>query len=139
MAGIIFSIIMMMLSFVLWCCTQLLLHFDVTNSILVSGVIQLLTLNKDWSPGTRWAMFLGILAVCWILQNISLIMKVLFGLFSSFALGVLGWGWVTYDNVQQQWTVFFICVAVGIFLNVLCWMQKSENRSKAAYEAESDI
>lgn len=49
MAGIIFSIIMMMVSLVIWCCTQLLLHFDVTNSILVSGVIQLLTLNKDWS------------------------------------------------------------------------------------------
>lgn len=139
MAGIIFSIIMMMVSLVIWCCTQLLLHFDVTNSILVSGVIQLLMLNKDWSPGTRWAMFLGILAVCWILQNISLIMKVLFGLFSSFALGVLGWGWVTYDSVQQQWIVFFICVAVGIFLNVLCWMQKSENRSKATYAAESDM
>lgn len=139
MAGIIFSIIMMMVSLVIWCCTQLLLHFDVTNSILVSGVIQLLTLNKDWSPGTRWAMFLGILAVCWILQNISLIMKVLFGLFSSFALGVLGWGWVTYDSVQQQWTVFFICVAVGIFLNVLCWIQKSENGNKGTYTAESDI
>lgn len=43
------------------------------------------------------------------------------------------------DSVQQQWTVFFICVAVGIFLNVLCWMQKSENRSKATYAAESDM
>ena len=127
MVGVLCGVIIMMISFVLRFCSQLLLHFDVMNSILVSGVIQLLTLNKDWSTGMRWAIFLGIVALCWVLQNISLIMKILFGAFSTVSFGLLGWIWIPYESVQKQWAACLICVALGMFLNILCWMSKAEH------------
>ena len=124
MVSAIFSLLIMAAMFLVWCCVQLLLHFDITNSILVSGLIQILTREQPWSPTIRWCMFFGVLLVCLVLQNASKLMKILFGVFSSFVIGVFGYGWVSYETKQEQWMVTIVCMAVGALLNYFCWVRK---------------
>ena len=131
MVGVIFSLLIMVVGAVIWCCIHLIFCFDITNSLLVSVLIQILTREEPWSSTIRWCMFLGIMMICLALQNASKIMRVLFGAFSSFVIGVFGYAWVEYGSKQEQWMVTVICMLVGVFLNYLCWARKKGEEMEA--------
>ena len=124
MIGVIFSLIIMVVGAILWCCIHLIFRFDITNSILVSGMVQILTREVQWSSTMRWCIFLAVLLVCLVLQNVSKLVRFLFGSFSIFVMGVFGYAWVDYSSKREQWTVTIICMVVGALLNYFCWVQK---------------
>lgn len=99
----------------------LLSHFDVTNAILVSGVIQLLNLKSDWSTGMRWGIFLGLILLFIVIQHAFRIGRIAFSIFSIFVFGFFGYAWKNYDTRTTQLTVMAVCMAIGAILNWLSW------------------
>ncbi len=99
----------------------LLSHFDVTNAILVSGLIQLLNLKNDWSMGMRWGIFLGLILLFIVIQHTFRIGRIAFSVFSIFVFGFFGYSWKNYDSVTTQLMVMAVCMAIGAILNWLSW------------------
>ena len=99
----------------------LLTHFDVTNAILVSGLIQLLNLKSDWSTGMRLGIFLGLILLFVVIQHTFRIGRIAFSIFSIFVFGFFGYAWKNYDTRTIQLTVMAVCMAVGALLNWLSW------------------
>ena len=98
---------------------------DVTNGLLVSGIFQLVTLEKDWDPRLRLLLFVGMVVLSVVIQRVSKIASVLFALFSSACVAILGGIWKHYDSQATQYVVMGICFAVTALLNFTSWIQRS--------------
>lgn len=104
----------------------LIRRFDVTNGLLVSGVFQLLSLDKSWDPILRVGLFAGMLILSLVLQRLSKIATLLFALFSCSCAAILGGFWKYYDSQAMQYLIMGICFAVTALLNYLSWLHRTE-------------
>lgn len=100
----------------------LIRRFDITNSLLVSGVVQLVTIHNPISTGLRWVMFLGIVIVSFALQHRFKVFRFIFAAASVFAACVLAYGWIHYETVKDRNIAMGISMAVVAVLNLLSWM-----------------
>lgn len=100
----------------------LLRRFDVTNSLLVSGVVQLVTIHNPISTGIRWTMFIGIVIVSFVLQHSFKVFRVIFSVASIFAACFIAYAWKHYDTTQEQNIAMLISGAVVAVLNLISWM-----------------
>ena len=103
----------------------LIKRFDVTNGLLVSGVIQLLYLDKPWDPKMRLALFIGVVILSVLIQKFSKIGRLLFALFSCVSVAILGGIWKHYDSQTTQYVVMGICFIVTALLNYGSCMYRS--------------
>ena len=103
----------------------LIRRFDFTNGLLVSGIFQLVTLDKEWDPRLRILLFVGMVVLSVVLQRVSKIASVLFALFSCTCVAFLGGIWKHYDSQTTQYMVMGICFAVTALLNFTSWIQRS--------------
>lgn len=117
MVGFIIGIAVLILSLVFRGCIILMFRFDILNSILLSGLVQMLTKDMNWSKTTRWIMFVGILILSLVLQHTHKSMKVLLGIMSTVLLMALGYGWTTYDSKLNQILAVIVCCGIGLILN----------------------
>ncbi len=124
MVGFIIGIAVLILSLVFRGCIILMFRFDILNSILLSGLVQLLTKDMSWSKTTRWIMFVGILILSLVLQHTHKSMKVLLGIMSTVLLMALGYGWTTYDSKWNQIIVVIVCLGTGVLHNFICCNEK---------------
>ena len=117
LAANVFSFIMMILMALLRLGIYLMFHFEVTNSLLASILVQMLTYEMDISSTFRWLMFFGVLIVCLLIQGLSKIGKVVFAIFSVLIAGLLAYIFKTYDSRTTQLTVTAISMCVVGLLN----------------------
>lgn len=103
----------------------LIRRFDVTNGLLVSGIFQLLNLDKEWDPRLRLLLFIGMVILSVVVQRVSKIASLLFALFSCACVAILGGIWQHYDSQATQYMVMGICFAVTALLNFASWIQRS--------------
>ena len=115
--GVLMSIAIAILNAVLF----LLRRFDVTNSILVSGIVQMLSIDQKWNTALRWCIFLIILVACLLLQHMFKVAQILFSISSILALGFFGYVWKSYDSSLTQMLVTISCMAIGVLLNFVSW------------------
>lgn len=125
LAASVFSFALMILSMLLQLGLFLLRHFEVTNSLLASILVQLLTINVDISSTFRWLMFLGVVIVCLVIQGAFKIGRIVFAIFSICVAGILGYMWKTYDSRTAQLiaVAIWMCV-VGLLNYFSCSMNK---------------
>ena len=117
LAANVFSFIMMILMALLRLGIYLMFHFEVTNSLLASILVQMLTYEMDISSTFRWLMFFGVLIICLLIQGLSKIGKVAFAIFSILIAGLLAYIFKTYDSRTTQLTVTAISMCVVGLLN----------------------
>ena len=99
---------------------MLMLRFDILNSILLSGLVLLLTKDMEWSKTNRWIIFIALLVFSFILQHTQKSMRILLGIMSTVLLMALGYGWKDYATKMDQINVVIICLFVGSILNYVC-------------------
>lgn len=104
----------------------LIRRFDVTNGLLVSGIIQLLNLDKPWDPKVRLGLFIGVVILSVLIQKFSKIGRLLFALFSCTSVAILGGIWKHYDSQTTQYVVMGICFVVTALLNYASWIRLAE-------------
>lgn len=104
----------------------LIRRFDVTNGLLLSGLIQLVNVNREWTAGFRWVLFFAIFGISMLIQHFSKVGKVLFAVFSSISAGLIGAVWVQYDSSITRYAVMVVCFAVVAFLNYASWTGMKE-------------
>lgn len=123
MVGIIISlgilIIALLLRFVLFS----LMHIDITNSVLFSGLVVLLLIDKEWNSQVKLFLFIVFAVIGVILQHTTKILRMVYSIISVLFLGSIAYGWTNYDTVAKQLisTALFVCI--GIYLN---WISCSE-------------
>ena len=100
----------------------LIRRFDVTNSLLVSGVVQLVTIHNSISTGIRWVMFIGIVLVSFVLQHSFKVFRVIFAVASIFAACFIAYAWKHYDSVHDQNIPMLISSVIVAALNLISWM-----------------
>lgn len=120
--GVFLEIALMIFSGLVAAATFLITHFDFTNSILFSGMIQLLTIKQEITTPVRWIMFLGIFLVCLILQHTFKAGRIIFTVFSVLVFGILGYGWKTYDTKLAQYLAMAVWMLVAGMLNYVRWV-----------------
>ena len=103
----------------------LIRRFEVTNGLLVSGIFQLLNLDKEWDSKLRLLLFIGMVVLSVVIQRVSKIASLLFALFSCTCVTILGGIWKHYDSQTTQYLVMGICFAVTALLNFASWIQRS--------------
>lgn len=126
LAASVFSFGLMVLSMLLRLGLFLLRHFEVTNSLLASILVQLLTINNVWSSSFRWLLFIGVVIVCLVIQGVFKSGRIAFAIFSILVAGILGYMWKTYDSRSAQYMACAIWMSVVGLLNYLsCSMNKA--------------
>jgi len=125
MIGFIFGLIILAASFIFKGFVSLVFRFDILNALVMSGLVQLLAVNKEWGTLNRWSWFLIIFLVCFTLQRIFKRVKYIFAGVSIILIMAIGYGWTLYDSKITQFMVVLFCIVVGVFLNSLCWMRKN--------------
>lgn len=119
LAASVFSFGLMVLSMLLRLGLFLLRHFEVTNSLLASILVQLLTINNAWSSSFRWLLFIGVVIICLVIQGVFKIGRIAFAIFSILIAGILGYMWKTYDSRSAQLMACAIWMSVVGLLNYL--------------------
>ena len=125
--GVFLEIALLIISGLITVATFLITHFDFTNSILFSGLIQLLTIKQPIDTPVRWIMFLGIFLVCLILQHSFKIGRIIFTVFSVLVFGLLGYMWKEYDSKASQYLAMAVWMLVAGVLNYVRWVTMKES------------
>lgn len=124
--ALVFSIFLSIVMFVVTAVVNvglfLIRRFDVTNSLLVSGVVQLVTIHNPISTGIRWVMFIGIVLVSFVLQHSFKVFRVIFAVASIFAACFIAYAWKHYDSVHDQNIAMLISSVIVAALNLISWM-----------------
>lgn len=124
--AIVFSIFLAIFTFIASAVINigmfLLRRFDVTNSLLLSGVVQLVTIHNPISTGIRWAMFIGIVIVSFVLQHSFKVFRVIFSVASILAACFIAYAWKHYDSVHDQNIAMLISSVIVAALNLISWM-----------------
>lgn len=124
--GVFLEIALMIFSGLVAAATFLITYFDFTNSILFSGMIQLLTIKQEITTPVRWIMFLGIFLVCLILQHTFKVGRIIFTVFSVLVFGILGYAWKDYDTKMAQYLAMAVWMLVASVLNYVRWVTMKE-------------
>ena len=117
MVSLVIGIAVLVISLVFRGSIMLMLRFDILNSILLSGLVLLLTKDMQWSKTSRWIIFIALLVFSFILQHIKKSMRILLGIMSTVLLMTLGYGWTTYDTKLNQIFAVIVCCGIGVLLN----------------------
>lgn len=124
--AIVFSIFLAIFTFIASAVINvgmfLLRRFDVTNSLLVSGVVQLVTIHNPISTSVRWTMFIGIVIVSFVLQHRFKAFRVIFSVASIFAACFIAYAWKHYDTVHNQNMAMLIAGVIVAALNLISWL-----------------
>lgn len=124
--ALVFSIFLSIAMFVVTAVVNvglfLIRRFDVTNSLLVSGAVQLVTIHNPISTGIRWVIFIGIVLVSFVLQHSFKVFRVIFALASVFATCFLAYAWKHYDSAHDQNMAMLISSVIVAALNIISWM-----------------
>lgn len=122
MIGIIISlgifIIALLLRFALFSLT----HIDITNSVLFSGLVILLLIDKEWNSQVKIWLFIVFVAAGVILQHTNKIIRMVYSIISVLFLGSIVYGWTNYETQEVQLLVTFIFLWVGMYLNGLSYI-----------------
>lgn len=125
MIGFIFGLIILAVGFIFRGFVTLVFRFDILNALVVSGLVQLLVIHKEWSNFIRWSWVLIVFLVCFVLQRIYKSVKFILAGVSTILIMAIGYGWASYDSRIKQFMVVSVCLVVAVILNSLCWMRKN--------------
>jgi hypothetical protein len=124
--GVLLEIGLMIVSGVITAATFLITHFDVTNSLLFSGMVQILTYKQEITSSVRWIMFFGIFFVCLVLQHAFKVGRIIFTIFSIVAFGFLAAIWKEYGSTMAQLTAVGVWMLIAGILNFVSWVTMKE-------------
>ena len=125
MIGFIFGLIIVAVGFIFRGYVTLVFRFDILNALVVSGLVQLLVIHKEWSNFIRWSWVLIVFLVCFVLQRIYKSVKFILAGVSTILIMAIGYGWASYDSRIKQFMVVSVCLVVAVILNSICWMRKN--------------
>lgn len=111
----------------------LIARFDVTNSLLAGIVVELATYQVDITTGWRWAMFIGIFGVCFILQHVFKVARIVASVFSVIIIGLIGYMWRNDIAEAQRNIIMLICMLVAAALNFCSWAMIHEQTEKTGF------
>lgn len=134
--GFFISVFMLIFTAIVKIGSFLVRRFDITNSILISGIVQLLTINCQIGSGVRWLMFIGIGTVCYVLQHKIKVFRFIFAGVSIFAACVLAYSWVDYETIRDRNIAMIVATSVVAALNLLSWagIRAQEQGAKVSVE-----
>lgn len=121
LAGTFATVIGGLIGAVLSCLLFLLRRFDVLSSGLASLLFYMLTYTREWHVAVYITVAFVIFIVSMILQHAFLAGRIIFTIFVSMAVAIIGAGWKAYDTEIQRNTVMIICFAVTVILGLISW------------------
>ena len=108
LAGTFATVIGGLIGAVLSCLIFLLRRFDVLSSGLASLLVYITV---------AFVIFIASM----ILQHAFLAGRIIFTIFVSIAVAIIGAGWKAYDTEIQRNTVMVICFTVTVILGLISW------------------
>lgn len=121
LAGTFATVIGGLIGAVLSCLLFLLRRFDVLSSGLASLLFYMLTYTREWHVAVYITVAFVIFIASMILQNAFLAGGIIFTIFVSIAVAIIGAGWKAYDTEIQRNTVMVICFTVTVILGLISW------------------
>ena len=121
LAGTFATVIGGLIGAVLSCLLFLLRRFDVLSSGLASLLFYMLTYTREWHVAVYITVAFVIFIASMILQHAFLAGRIIFTIFVSMAVAIIGAGWKAYDTEIQRNTVMVICFAVTVILGLISW------------------
>ena len=121
LAGTFATVIGGLIGAVLSCLIFLLRRFDVLSSGLASLLFYMLTYTREWHVAVYITVAFVIFIASMILQHAFLAGRIIFTIFVSMAVAIIGAGWKAYDTEIQRNTVMVICFAVTVILGLISW------------------
>ena len=121
LAGTFATVIGGLIGAVLSCLLFLLRRFDVLSSGLASLLFYMLTYTGEWHVAVYITVAFVIFIASMILQHAFLAGRIIFTIFVSITVAIIGAGWKAYDTEIQRNTVMVICFAVTVILGLISW------------------
>ena len=121
LAGTFATVIGGLIGAVLSCLIFLLRRFDVLSSGLASLLFYMLTYTREWHVAVYITVAFVIFIASMILQHAFLVGRIIFTIFVSIAVAIIGAGWKAYDTEIQRNTVMVICFTVTVILGLISW------------------
>lgn len=121
LAGTFATVIGGLIGAVLSCLLFLLRRFDVLSSGLASLLFYMLTYTREWHVAIYITVAFVIFIASMNLQHAFLAGRIIFTIFVSIAVAIIGAGWKAYDTEIQRNTVMVICFAVTVILGLISW------------------
>lgn len=121
LAGTFATVIGGLIGAVLSCLLFLLRRFDVLSSGLASLLFYMLTYTREWHVAVYITVAFVIFIASMILQHAFLAGRIIFTIFVSMAVAIIGAGWKAYDTEIQRNTVMVICFTVTVILGLISW------------------
>lgn len=121
LAGTFATVIGGLIGAVLSCLIFLLRRFDVLSSGLASLLFYMLTYTREWHVAVYITVAFVIFIASMILQHAFLAGRIIFTIFVSIAVAIIGAGWKAYDTEIQRNTVMVICFTVTVILGLISW------------------
>lgn len=118
--GLFLELALMIFSLLVSAGLFLLRRMDVTNSLLASGAVQLMTARLEISTEIRWAMFVGLFIAFMFIQRLHKLFRLSFGAFSILVSGAIAYGWMDYNSSCERYKVVGIVVLIMLVINVKC-------------------
>ena len=103
------------------CILFLVRRFDILSSGLASLLFYMLTYTREWHVAIYITVAFVIFIASMILQHAFLAGRIIFTIFVSMAVAIIGAGWKAYDTEIQRNTVMVICFAVTVILGLISW------------------
>ena len=116
-----FATVIGLIGAVLSCLIFLLRRFDVLSSGLASLLFYMLTYTREWHVAVYITVAFVIFIASMILQHAFLAGRIIFTIFVSIAVAIIGAGWKAYDTEIQRNTVMVICFTVTVILGLISW------------------
>lgn len=124
LAGTFATVIGGLIGAVLSCLLFLLRRFDVLSSGLASLLFYMLTYTGEWHVAVYITVAFVIFIASMILQHAFLAGRIIFTIFVSIAVAIIGAGWKAYDTEIQRNTVMVICFTVTVILGLISWKRQ---------------
>lgn len=121
LSGTFATVIGGLIGAVLSCLIFLLRRFDVLSSGLASLLFYTLTYTREWHVAVYITVAFVIFIASMILQHAFLAGRIIFTIFVSIAVAIIGAGWKAYDTEIQRNTVMVICFTVTVILGLISW------------------
>lgn len=114
-----FSVGMMAISFLISLVSFLITRFYIVNSAIVGFVTFLLTYKLGWEKSTYWILFFAVFIVSIVIQYMSKIGRIVYGVFACVVAAFIGYEWKADATTTSKMITVAVWVLIVGFLNVL--------------------
>ncbi len=126
MVALVFTVLMYMITFLVGIIGMLIKHMSITNSLVVSALLQWTLTYLKYQEKFNWKVFLIVLIVGLILQGLSKIARVIFALLSAGFFAFIGYIWMDYPSKGAQIGATIGAGVLALLLSVGSFMSDGE-------------